>query len=57
MKVKVIEKFRDKKTGDIRNVGEVFTASKERFAEILKVGRFVEAFVDEPTPKKKKEAK
>lgn len=42
MKVKVIRRFKDKKTGDIRKKGEEFTLSKERFAEIEKVGHFVE---------------
>lgn len=42
MKVKVIRRFKDKKTGDIRRKGEEFTLSKERFAEIENAGHFVE---------------
>lgn len=42
MKVKVIKKFKDKKTGNIRKKGEEFTLSKERFFEIENVGHFVE---------------
>ena len=42
MKVKTLVRFRDKKKGEIREVGEEFTCSKARFEEILKVGEFVE---------------
>ena len=42
MNVKVIERFKDRETGEIRKVGEVFDASEERCAEILKVGKFIE---------------
>ena len=55
MKVKVIEKFRDKHTKKIHNVGDVLTISKERFDEILTVGKFVEEIKEEPkeaAPKK-----
>ena len=38
MKAKGLKKFRDKETGKIRKVGEIFTCSKSRFAEILKNG-------------------
>ena len=48
MKVKVLVKFRDKKTGKIRQKDDIFTVSKERFAEILKVGNFVEEVKAEP---------
>lgn len=47
MKVKVVEKFRDKKTKEIRKVGEVFNVSKERFKEIIEVGPFVEEYKEE----------
>lgn len=42
MKVKVIEKFKDKTTGKVRKVGETFDCTKKRFDEILTVGKFVE---------------
>ena len=42
MKAKVLKKFRDKNTGKIHKVGEIITVSKERFEEILKVGKLVE---------------
>lgn len=49
MKVIVKNKFRDKKEDKIRNVGDVFTCSKQRFAEINKneTGHvFVEEYVE-----------
>ena len=55
MKVKVIDKFRDKHTKKIHNVGDVLTISQERCDEILTVGNFVEEIKEEPkeaTPKK-----
>lgn len=42
MKAKVLQKFIDKETGKVREVGEEFTCTKKRFAEILTVGEFVE---------------
>lgn len=42
MKVKVLEKFRDKHTGKIYKVDEVLNIKKERFEEILTKGEFVE---------------
>ena len=42
MKVKVIEKFRDKYSGKYYKVGEVIVISKERFEEIQKVKNLVE---------------
>lgn len=42
MKVKVIKKFLDKHTKKVHKVGEVLTISKERFEEILTVGKLVE---------------
>lgn len=38
MKAKVLKQFRDKETGKVRKVGEIFTCNKSRFAEILKNG-------------------
>lgn len=38
MKVKVLRKFRDKVTGEIRRPGDVLTMNKKRFAEVQKVG-------------------
>lgn len=42
MKVKVLEKFRDKHTGKIYKAGEILNIKKERFEEILTKGKFVE---------------
>ena len=42
MKVKVLEKFRDKYTGKVHEKGKTITISKERYDEILTVGKFVE---------------
>lgn len=41
MKAKVLRKFKDKHSGKMHNVGDIITISKERFAEILKVGPLV----------------
>lgn len=51
MKAKVLVKFKDKKTGKIRKVGEVFTLSKDRYEEILKVGKLVEEVIEEKKTK------
>lgn len=42
MTVKVVKKFKDKVTGEIRHTGEKITVSKERFKEIESVGHFIE---------------
>ena len=42
MKVKAIVKFNDLKEGVVREIGDEFTVSKERYEQILKVGPFVE---------------
>lgn len=42
MKVKVLKRFKDKHTGKIHEKGKTITVTKERFDEILKVGKFVE---------------
>lgn len=42
MKAKVLKRFKDKHSGKIHERGEVLTISKERFAEIVAVGAFVE---------------
>ena len=34
MKAEVIKRFKDAKTGDVRNVGEVFECSAARFKQI-----------------------
>lgn len=38
MKAKVLRKFRDKVTGEIRRPGDVLIMNKKRFAEVQKVG-------------------
>lgn len=47
MRVKTIKRFKDKHTGKVHKVGDVFTVNKERFAEIIKEGKFVEEFVED----------
>lgn len=41
MKVKVVKKFIDKDTNEVRHVNDEFTCTKKRFNEILSVGEFV----------------
>lgn len=49
MKVKVVKRFRDKETKKIHEKGEELTITKKRYAEILKVGNFVEEITEEET--------
>lgn len=44
MKVICLQSFRDKHTKEIHKKGDVFIVNKERFAEILTVGKFVEKY-------------
>lgn len=53
MKVKVIRKFIDKETKVLRKVGDVFTCSKDRFAEITKAGNYVVEVEEKPAKAKK----
>lgn len=55
MKVKVLERFKDRHTNEIHEVNKVLTISKERYEEILAVGRFVEE-VKKPKKEAVKEA-
>lgn len=48
MKVKVLKKFIDKHNGEIHKEGDLLTVSKERFEEILQVGKLVEEITEEP---------
>lgn len=41
MKVEVVKKFKDKNTGEIRDVGEIFVCNKARYEEIVAVGEYV----------------
>lgn len=50
MRARVLEKFMDLKNNRIRTEDEVFVLTKERFDEILKVGKFIEE-VKEDTQK------
>ena len=47
MKVKVLKKFKDKHNGKVYKVDDVITVSKERYAEILTVGKLVEEFKED----------
>ncbi len=46
MKAKVLEKFRDKYSGKYYKADDIITISKERYNEILKVGKLVEEVKD-----------
>ena len=49
MKAIVLVEFKDKHTGKMHKVGEVFTCTKKRFAEIESVKKgLVEEYLDEP---------
>ena len=49
MKARVLIEFKDKNTGKMRKVGEVFTCTKKRFSEIESVMEgLVEEYVEEP---------
>lgn len=52
MRVRAVVEFRDLKEGKLRRVGDEFVCSKARFAEILKVGPFVEEVKAEKTAEK-----
>lgn len=47
MRVKVLKKFRDVKTKEVRNVGSMFECSKERYEELVAAGEYVENVPDE----------
>lgn len=56
MKVKVVKAFRDKHTKKLHKVGAILNITKERHAEILSKGKFVEEVKDDKavkTPKDK----
>lgn len=56
MRVKVIEKFADKNTGQIYEVGTEAEFSEKRVKEILSAGQFIEA-IEEPKAEEVKEEK
>lgn len=47
VKVRTLVRFIDKHTGETHEIGDEFTATKKRIAEIKKVGPFVEEVKDE----------
>ena len=47
MKVRTLVTFNDLKEKQRREIGEEFVVSKERYDEILKVGKFVEEVKEE----------
>ena len=51
MKVKTIAIFKDLKAKKLREVGEEFICSRERYEEILKKGKFVEPVEERKTEK------
>lgn len=54
MRVITKVKFKDLKDKKIREIGEEFVVSKERYDEILKVGKFVEEVKEEEKKPNKK---
>lgn len=50
-KVKVIMPFKDKETGKVRKVNEIFDCTPARLAEIKKAGRYVVEVPEEKAPK------
>lgn len=52
MKAKVKQRFRDKETGEVREVGSTFECTDDRYNEILTVGDFVEKVKTRRTRKK-----
>lgn len=50
MKVKVLERFKDKYTGKVHEADKVMDVTEERFEEILTVGKFVEKISEETEP-------
>lgn len=54
MKVRALIKFKDLKEDKIREIGDEFIISKERYEEILKVGVLVEE-IEEPKEEEVKE--
>lgn len=55
MKVKVLKQFRDKRTNEVHKAGKILTISKERFEEILTVGKLVEEIKETKATKSTKE--
>ena len=51
MEAKVIKRFKDKETGEVRAVGDIFECTQTRFNEILEAGPFVEK-VETAKPKR-----
>lgn len=56
MKVKVLKDFKDRYTGEKYKTGATITVTEERFAEILTVGKLVEAVEEKKSARKKKTA-
>lgn len=53
MKAKVLQKFIDKHTNKLNEVGTIIEVSKERLAEILAAGNYVEVVKTRTTKTKK----
>lgn len=47
MRVEVTKRFKDKYTGEMRQVGEVFEVTKERYAEIAGAGNYVSVIAED----------
>ena len=57
MKAKVLIKFIDKYTGEIRKVDDIIEVTEERYNEILVKGKLVEEIAEEKEEKPKKATK
>lgn len=55
MKVKVLKQFKDKHTSEVYKAGKILNISKERFEEILTVGKLVEEIKETKATKPTKE--
>ena len=55
MKVKVIEEFRDRHTGELRRIGDILDITAGREKEILSVGRLVERVTGSAAGRKAKQ--
>ena len=52
-KVKVINEFNDKHTGELHKIGEVFEADEARIAEIMEVSKHLIEVQQEEEPAKR----
>lgn len=51
MKVKVIERFRDLKEDKIREIGDIFEVSKDRYSTLISKGPYVQLIIEKEVVK------